>query len=54
MDYHTSTCTVTNTVTGSIKEIRITEQGFKLPGDQVLTINDELVNKWREELVCGK
>jgi hypothetical protein len=50
MDYDSGICTVTNTITGANKEIRISERGFKLPGDSVLIINDELVNKWREEL----
>jgi hypothetical protein len=52
MDYGTSTCTVTNIARGTTKDIRIVEGGFKLPGDNVLIISDEQVNKWRGEL-CG-
>lgn len=53
MDYSTNTCTITNTVSGKIKEVRIMERGFKLPGDNVLDVNDDLANKWREELCRG-
>jgi hypothetical protein len=53
MDYTTSTYTVFNAITGRRREIRICENGFKFPGDHILAINDELINKWRAEL-CGR
>lgn len=55
MDYNTKTCSVLNTVTDKTKVIKITDgDGFRLPGDNAIIINDELINKWRGELTCSK
>lgn len=53
-DYETCTCTVTNTATGNIREFRIVEKSFRLPGDNVILLTDESVNRMREELMCGR
>jgi signal peptidase I len=52
MDYQAGIYTVINTVTGSNKEYRITDQRFKLPGDNMVIVTDDLINKIREELKC--
>lgn len=49
-DYSTNTYTVINTVTGVTKYYYITEQKFKLPGDNVININDDFINNVREVL----
>lgn len=54
MNYETNTCTVTNTVTGANRDIRITDKSFRLPKEQVLLISEESIKKWKEELLCGK
>lgn len=54
MDYQVGICTVTNIITGATREIRIAENGFKLPSDHVLTITDDLINQWRGKLLCEK
>ncbi|CVK18428.1 hypothetical protein SPSPH_045000 [Sporomusa sphaeroides DSM 2875] len=54
MDYAAGIYTVVNTVTGTSREYRITDRVFKLPGDHVITITDELINNIREELRCAK
>ncbi len=54
MDYSTKTCSVHNTVIDKTKVIKITDSGFRLPGDNIILVNDELISKWREELTCLK
>lgn len=50
-NYDTNTCTVINTVTGTTKEYYITDQKFKLPGDNnVININDDFISNAREVL----
>lgn len=51
-DYEACICTVTNTVTGAIKEYRIVDHLFKLPGDNLIIVTDDWINKIREELLC--
>lgn len=53
-DYLANRCTVTNTVMGSSKEFFINDGKFKLPGDNVIRITDDFINKVRSELVCVK
>jgi len=53
-DYNTSTYAVINTVTGMGKEYHITDKVFKLPGDNMITINDDFINQAREDLKCVK
>jgi signal peptidase I len=52
MDYATGVYTVINTVTGASRGYRITNRTFKLPGDNMVIVTDDLINKIREELKC--
>lgn len=54
MDYTAGIYTVVNTVTGTSRDYRITDRVFRLPGDNVIILTDELINKIREELRCVK
>ena len=54
MDYSTGTYTAVNTVTDSSKDYIITDRAFRLPGDNIITVSDGLINKIREELKCGR
>jgi len=54
MDYQTGTCTVKNTYAKTEKEYIITNKKFKMPGDNIIPLTDEWINKIREELKCLK
>lgn len=53
-DYTANRCTVVNMVTGASKDVYINDGNFKLPGDNVIPISDEFINKMRSELKCVK
>lgn len=50
--YDAGIYTITNTVTGAVKEYRITNNKFKLPSDNIIVLNDEWINKIKGELKC--
>jgi hypothetical protein len=54
MDYSSGIYTVVNTVTGASKEYRITDTVFHLPGDNIFPLTDDLINKYRRDLLCVK
>lgn len=53
-DYLTNTAILTNTATGAVKELHLVEKEFRLPGDSIIVLSDESINRMRSEVLCGK